>query len=93
MFGVLPVDSRMQRERLTIGYREVESLRASPLMPAGTSVRGHEFHWSIAEDPPEEIAAYQMVAVGRLEGMCIGQTLGSYLHINLAGAPELNSSG
>jgi len=89
MFGILPVDSRMQRERLTIGYREVESIRASPLMPAGTRVRGHEFHWSIAEEPPEEIAAYRMVADGRLEGMCIGRVLGSYLHLNLAGAPEL----
>jgi len=89
MFGVLPLDSRMQRERLTIGYREVESLRASPLMPAGTRVRGHEFHWSVAEDPPEELAAYRIVSDGHLEGMCIGQTLGSYVHLNLAGAPEL----
>ena len=89
MFGILPVDSRMQRERLTIGYREVESLRPSPLMPAGTRVRGHEFHWSVAEDPPEELAAYRIVGDGRLEGMCIGRTLGSYVHLNLAGAPEL----
>jgi cobyrinic acid a,c-diamide synthase len=89
MFGILPVDSRMQRERLTIGYREVESVRSSPLMPSGTRVRGHEFHWSIAADPPPERAAYRIVGDGRLEGMCIGRTLGSYVHLNLAGAPEL----
>jgi len=67
----------------------VESLRPSPLMPAGTRVRGHEFHWSVAEDPPEELAAYRIMGDGRLEGMCIGRTLGSYVHLNLAGAPEL----
>jgi cobyrinic acid a,c-diamide synthase len=89
MFGILPLDSRMQRERLTIGYREVESLRPSPLMPAGTRVRGHEFHWSVAEDPPAELAAYRIVGDGRLEGICIDRTLGSYVHLNLAGAPEL----
>jgi cobyrinic acid a,c-diamide synthase len=89
MFGLLPLDSRMQREALTIGYREVEALRPSPLMLSGTRVRGHEFHWSIADAPPESIAAYQLVEADRLEGFCVGSTLGSYVHLNLAGAPEI----
>jgi cobyrinic acid a,c-diamide synthase len=89
MFGLLPLDSRMQREALTIGYREVEALRASPLMPSGTRVRGHEFHWSVADAPPASIAAYRLMEVDRLEGFCVGSTLGSYVHLNLAGAPEI----
>jgi len=89
MFGLLPLDSRMQRERLTIGYREVTALRSSPLMPAETSVRGHEFHWSVADPPAASIAAYRIVAEDRLEGFCLGATLGSYVHLNLAGAPEI----
>src|SRR6266852_2128905 len=89
MFGLLPLDSRMQRERLTIGYREVTALRPSPLMAAETRVRGHEFHWSVADPPSDSIAAYRIMADDRLEGFCIGATLGSYVHLNLAGAPEI----
>jgi cobyrinic acid a,c-diamide synthase len=89
MFGLLPLDSRMQRERLTIGYREVTAVRASPLMEAGTHVRGHEFHWSVADPPTDSVAAYRIAADDRLEGFCIGATLGSYVHLNLAGAPEI----
>jgi cobyrinic acid a,c-diamide synthase len=43
MFGLLPLDSRMQCEQLTIGYREVTALRPSLLMEADRRVRGHEF--------------------------------------------------
>jgi cobyrinic acid a,c-diamide synthase len=89
MFGLLPVDSRMQRERLTIGYREIEALRPSPLMPCGARIRGHEFHWSVADPPPGPIAAYRIVTDDRIEGFCMGATLGSYVHLNLAGAPQI----
>jgi cobyrinic acid a,c-diamide synthase len=89
MFDVLPVASRMQREALTIGYREVEALRGSPLMAEGTRVRGHEFHWSVADPPPARLAAYRMTDADRLEGFCLGSTLASYVHLNLAGAPHL----
>jgi len=90
MFGLLPVASRMQRETLTIGYREVAALHPSPLMAPGTRVRGHEFHWSVADPPPAEIAAYRVLGdAERLEGFCVGSTLASYVHLNLAGAPHL----
>lgn len=89
MFGVLPVSSRMQRETLTIGYREVEAVRQSPLMQPGTRVRGHEFHWSVAEPPPAGLAAYRVTDSDRLEGFSVGEILASYVHLNLAGAPEL----
>ncbi|HEX8967667.1 MAG TPA: cobyrinate a,c-diamide synthase, partial [Chloroflexota bacterium] len=90
MFGLLPVTSRMQRERLTIGYREVEALRPSPLMPSGTRVRGHEFHWSVADSPAADLAAYRFVGGdGGLEGFCVGSILASYVHLNLAGAPAI----
>lgn len=90
MFGLLPVASRMRRETLTIGYREVVALRASSLMDVGTRVRGHEFHWSVADPPPAELAAYRVLGGDdRLEGFCVGSTLASYVHQNLAGAPQL----
>jgi cobyrinic acid a,c-diamide synthase len=80
----------MQRETLTIGYREVAALRPSPLMPLGTHIRGHEFHWSTADPPPPELAAYHVLGQeDRLEGFCVGSILASYVHLNLAGAPHL----
>jgi cobyrinic acid a,c-diamide synthase len=89
MFEVLPVASRMQRETLTIGYREISAVRASLLMAEGTRVRGHEFHWSVADPPPPALAAYRMADSDRLEGYCVGSMLASYVHLNFAGAPEL----
>ena len=92
MFGVLPAASRMQRRTLTIGYREVESLRSSPLMPKGMRVRGHEFHWSVANPPTAQVAAYRLSDSDALEGFCIGSTLASYIHLNFAGTPALARS-
>jgi cobyrinic acid a,c-diamide synthase len=71
MFGLLPVASRMQREALTIGYRGIEALRLSPLMAAGTRVRGHEFHWSLAGSPPQHLAAYRVVGEERVQGFAM----------------------
>jgi cobyrinic acid a,c-diamide synthase len=89
LFGLLPVASRMQRDSLTIGYCEVEALHPSPLMPVGARIRGHEFHWSVADPPREPVAAYRVVGHERLEGFCVGSVLGSYVHLNLAGRPDL----
>ncbi len=89
MFGVLPVASRMQRQTLTIGYRQVEALRPSPLMLAGERVRGHEFHWSVADPPSPDAAAYRLDGSEVLEGFCVGSTLASYVHLNFAGATHL----
>jgi len=89
MFGLLPVASRMQREALTIGYRGIEALRPSPLMAAGTRVRGHEFQWSLAGSPPQHLAAYRVIGEERVEGFCDEATVGSYVHLNMAGVPEI----
>jgi cobyrinic acid a,c-diamide synthase len=58
-------------------------------MPAGARVRGHEFHWSVAEAPPAHMAAYRLTHEGTLEGFCVGTMLASYVHLNFAGAPDL----
>jgi cobyrinic acid a,c-diamide synthase len=58
-------------------------------MPQGTRVRGHEFHWSAADAPPHDLAAYRLANSGELEGFCVGATLASYIHLNFAGAPDL----
>src|SRR5439155_2947201 len=43
MVGLIPVDSRMRRERVTVGYRTIRSRCSTPLLEAGTQLVGHEF--------------------------------------------------
>ena len=86
-FGLLPLVSRMTRDRLTIGYREVEALRPTALLDRGERMRGHEFHWSTADPPRAEMAAYRLLPDGPLEGHCVGSILASYVHLSFAASP------
>jgi cobyrinic acid a,c-diamide synthase len=83
MAGVVPLDTTLAGQRLTIGYREATAARRSPLLEAGETVRAHEFHWSALERPaPAPTAAY--VVDNQTEGYAWGSTLASYLHLHLA---------
>ncbi len=84
MVGLLPLDSVMQRRRLTLGYRTVTALRASPLLAAGETARGHEFHWSeLATAVPLETAAYRIAERdGQPEGFVGESLLASYVHLH-----------
>ncbi|HWO94282.1 MAG TPA: cobyrinate a,c-diamide synthase [Dehalococcoidia bacterium] len=85
MAGVVPVRSSMERTRLTLGYRTVRARADGPLLPAGRSVRGHEFHWSELDAPvPAATAAYQVVETGALEGYAKDNICASYIHLHFA---------
>ncbi|HXF83115.1 MAG TPA: cobyrinate a,c-diamide synthase [bacterium] len=91
MAGLAPVDSVMRRERVTIGYRTATALRASPILPAGAEVRGHEFHYSQLSSPvPEETAAYRMAKQAEAkEGFVDRNVLASYLHVHFGSDPAM----
>ncbi len=91
MVGAIPVVSSMEGRRLHLGYREVEACAEGPLLRAGERVRGHEFHWSVLQDPPgEESAAYRVVnQAGRPEGFRNGSVWASYIHVHLGSRPGL----
>ena len=86
-FGLLPLVSRMTRDQLTIGYREVEALRPTALLDRGERMRGHEFHWSTADPPLAGMAAYRLLPDGALEGYCVGSIVASYVHLSFAASP------
>src|SRR5690606_2718046 len=46
MAGLLPVETSFAEPRLHLGYRRMRLLASSPLGQAGTSYRGHEFHYA-----------------------------------------------
>lgn len=52
MCGVLGVDARMTGT-LTLGYRDAVAASASPVGPAGTRARGHEFHRTAIAAPAD----------------------------------------
>ena len=85
MVGAIPAVSAMSDQRLTLGYREVESRTDSPLMPRGHRVRAHEFHWSTLDEPPRpEQAVYRVVDQdNRPDGFQVGSVWASYVHIHL----------
>lgn len=87
MVGTVPATARMT-ERLTIGYRQATTRADSPLGPAGTPLRGHEFHHSELDPPGEGLELESRFGGGR--GGYLGPTLfASYLHQHLAAAPEI----
>ncbi|HEX2091709.1 MAG TPA: cobyrinate a,c-diamide synthase [Longimicrobiaceae bacterium] len=90
MVGVVPGVSVM-RERVTLGYREVRALRDSPLVRAGETVRGHEFHYSTLEPAPDP-PAYRSVDGTETEGVVAGprgNVLATYLHLHFGTDPQL----
>ena len=91
MVGAIPVVSSMEGRRLHLGYREVEACAEGPLLRAGEQVRGHEFHWSVLQNPPgAESAAYRVVnQAGRPEGFRQGSVWASYIHVHLGSRPGL----
>jgi cobyrinic acid a,c-diamide synthase len=91
MAGVLPTQSVMTRDRLTLGYRTARALRSSPLLADGDEVRGHEFHWStLAAPPAPDSAAYAFAErPGQVEGFASDRLLASYLHLHLGARPAM----
>jgi cobyrinic acid a,c-diamide synthase len=87
MTGLLPFESSMSGSRMTLGYREAQALQDGPVAARGTTLRGHEFHWSVSEPPAPEDAAYTVGLDGggdRLEGSVGGSAWGSYIHLHFA---------
>ncbi len=96
MVGLLPATVRMRPRRLSLGYTEVTLQAASPLGPAGTVARGHEFHLSTLDPVPASVSrVYQLrrrQGEERAEGYQIGNALLSYVHLHFASNPGLATS-
>jgi cobyrinic acid a,c-diamide synthase len=56
MCGLLGHATSFARRRLHLGYREARLLAHCPLGPAGSTLRGHEFHYASLIEPGEDAA-------------------------------------
>ena len=91
MAGLAPLRTSMAGARLTLGYRTVRALRDGPVLRAGETAPGHEFHWSRPEgEPTADRAAYALEDRGGApEGYQRGNVLASYVHLHLGSRPGM----
>jgi cobyrinic acid a,c-diamide synthase len=85
MAGVLPTSAELG-PRLTLGYREATTAAASPVGPAGTTLRGHEFHYSTCT-PGGDALRLRSRFVDRHDGFASPTLLATYLHWHAGGDP------
>lgn len=90
MTGVIPYHTRMV-QRVILGYREATALTSSPLMNQGSTIHGHEFHYSVLCHEPIHPAYSWQTSSGETiyEGYAKDNIFASYLHLHYAGFPQL----
>ena len=82
-------------ERVTLGYRQLRTAAHGPILPAGTELRAHEFHyssWSNRPDTPDP--AYTVLPrrpqeKERSAGIRHGSIWASYMHLHLLTHPKI----
>ncbi len=94
MVGIFPMAAQMENRLKALGYREITTRKGSVLGPAGTRIRGHEFHYSRIQEMglgPDSI--YDMTdrkaSVRDNEGFMRERVLGSYVHLHWGSNPEV----
>lgn len=89
MCGLLDASARMT-DQLTLGYREAVAIEDGVLAPAGTRVRGHEFHRTTVTPAAGASPAWGFVRPQRrVEGFATGLLHASYLHLHWATEPAI----
>jgi len=91
MVGILPSHVILEK-KLTLGYRKASTLHDSPLVAAGTTLQGHEFHRSQLTPPfpsieDQALPLFQLKGYDRhtlpvSEGWQIYNLHASYLHLH-----------
>jgi cobyrinic acid a,c-diamide synthase len=89
MAGLLSVSTSFARRKLHLGYRCARLVEAGCLGPAGTQLRGHEFHYASVEtqgnDAPFAFVSDAYGGEPAASGLRRGRVSGSFFHV-IAGA-------
>lgn len=90
MAGLLSHETSFATRRMNLGYRQAEMLADSALGPAGTRVRGHEFHYAAMVAPGTDAPLAQLRdGTGKVlgaSGGVRGQVSGAFFHAIAAGS-------
>ena len=92
MAGIFPLACQMKPRLQALGYREITTGEPGILGPAGTTVRGHEFHYSNADLEDKGLSPIYRVTdrkgtIRIREGFVSGHVLGSYIHLHWGSNP------
>lgn len=90
--GLIPMKAEMTKRLQGIGYRCGVFREDNFLGPRGTTVQGHEFHYSRVIYEKEYPAAYELFKgdqADRTEGYSRDNIVASYLHLHFSGYPQL----
>ncbi|WP_315923700.1 cobyrinate a,c-diamide synthase [Mesorhizobium sp. SP-1A] len=79
MLGLLGHSTSFARRRMNLGYRQARLAVDCPLGPAGSLIRGHEFHYARVTDPGDD-APLADLADG--QGMPLGPSGGRRGHVS-----------
>jgi cobyrinic acid a,c-diamide synthase len=90
MTGLFPVDLSMHAKPVGHGYTSVRVDAPNPFYAVGTSIRGHEFHYSGPTDRLQQLESCMSVESGvgvgnRRDGLVHANTLACYTHVHADG--------
>ncbi len=94
MAGILPVVFGFSRRPQGHGYTIIEVTAKNPYFRTGTTLRGHEFHYSsvLKWEGREDDLAYSMARgtglINAKDGLCYKNVLATYTHLHAEGTPE-----
>ena len=86
MVGLVPRTAVMNNKRMALGYVKIKALKDNLLIPKGSSIKAHEFHWSSLDGNNKIDYAYTISKGDGIEekkdGIMIYNVLASYSHVH-----------
>ncbi len=94
MVGCFPFIPRMYSRLKALGYREITLTADTIIGPAGSVIRGHEFHYSALEQIETKYqSVYKSSDRAGVDkppgGYVTNRTLGSYTHLHFGSQPQV----
>lgn len=90
--NAIPSDIIMTTKRQGLSYVEGITTPNHPFLPSGILIKGHEFHYSKIDKLNNVTYGYKIRRGkgidGSNDGICIKNTIASFLHINVASIPN-----
>jgi|CXWL01.1.fsa_nt_gi cobyrinic acid a,c-diamide synthase len=96
MVGLFSAEAVMKKPGLTLGYRTMELTQDCILGAAGTTARGHEFHYSSLVSVESLGYACALRDARGLskgqDGLAVGNVVALYTHLHFASQPQIAKS-
>lgn len=90
--NLLPGRAFLKNKLAALGYRNIKILQDCPLGKKNSSLKGHEFHYSVVFGNDTDNPLFESVSLNGRKELCgsrNGNVFGSYLHIFFPDAPGL----